>query len=140
MIKQFLKTKTNDRKLDLAIVILRLEVMAFMLVHGFHKLMKLLEGGDIEFADPIGLGMGFTLFLAVLSEFVCSILIGIGLGTRLATLPLIATMSIAAFVAHADDPFGSKEKALLYLVIYLVLFLVGSGKYSLDQYLFNKRR
>jgi len=140
MIKKILKTKTSDKKLDIAILILRVAVMAFMLVHGVPKLLKLLAGGEIKFADPIGLGMGFTLFLAVFSEFLCSILIGMGLGTRLAALPLMATMAIAAFVAHVDDPFGSKEKALLYLVIYLVLFLVGSRKYSVDQYLFNKRR
>ena len=138
MIKKILKTQTSDKKLDIAILILRVAVMAFMLVHGVPKLMKLLAGGEIKFADPIGLGMGFTLFLALFSEFLCSILIGMGLGTRLATLPLMATMAIAAFVAHAADPFGSKEKALLYLVIYLVLFLVGSRKYSVDHYMLKK--
>ena len=104
-----------------------------MLTHGFPKLMKLLAGGEIKFADPIGLGMGFTLFLAVFSEFLCSILIGIGLATRLATLPLMATMAIAVFVSHADDPFGSKEKALLYLLMFVVIFLAGPGKYSVDR-------
>ncbi len=140
MIKQFLKTKTSDKSIDIAILILRITVMAFMLAHGFPKLMKLLAGGEIKFADPIGLGMTFTLVLAVFSEFLCSILIGIGLATRLATLPLIVTMVIAAFVSHADDPFGSKEKALLYLLIYLVLFLVGSRKYSVDYKMFHQRR
>ena len=140
MIRQFFKAKTTDKNLDVAILILRFGVMAFMLVHGVPKLMKLMAGGEIKFADPIGLGMGFTLFLAVFSEFLCSILIGIGLGTRLAALPLIATMAIAAFVSHADDPFGSKEKALLYLVIYLVLFLVGSRKYSVDHLISGKMR
>jgi len=133
MIKQFLNTETKSNNLDIAILILRIAVMAFMVTHGYPKLLKLLAGGEIKFADPIGLGASFTLLLAVFSEFFCSIFIGIGLGTRLAAIPLIATMSIASFISHADDPFGSKEKALLYLVIYIVLFLIGSRKYSIDR-------
>jgi len=133
MLKQFLNTETKTNNLDLAILILRIAVMAFMLTHGYPKLLKLLAGGEIKFGDPIGLGAGVTLFLAVFSEFFCSIFIGIGLGTRLAAIPLIATMSVASFISHAGDAFGSKEKALMYLVIYIVIFLIGSRKYSVDR-------
>jgi putative oxidoreductase len=42
-------------------------------------------------------------------------------------------MAVAAFIAHGDDPFAQKEKALLFLAIYLVLLLVGSGKFSADK-------
>lgn len=38
-----------------------------------------------------------------------------GLATRLATVPMMIIMLVAAFVAHADDPFGKKEPALLYV-------------------------
>jgi putative oxidoreductase len=56
----------------------------------------------------------------------------------LATIPLIITMSVAAFVAHGADPFGKKELALLYLVIYLFLLFAGSGKFSID-YLISRK-
>ena len=59
-------------------------------------------------------------------------LIGIGLGTRLATIPLMITMLVAAFIGHGADPFGRKETALLYLMIYLTIFVIGSRKYSID--------
>lgn len=139
MIKRSLSTITDEKGLDIIVLILRIAVMTFMLTHGFPKLFKLLAGGELKFADPIGLGAGVTLFLAVFSEFVCSVLIGIGLGTRLAALPLMATMAIAAFISHSDDPFGSKEKALLYLIIYATLFVVGSRKYSVDSFLSKSR-
>ena len=42
-------------------------------------------------------------------------------------------MFVAAFIRHADDPFGSAEKAYLYLVIGLVYFVLGSGRLSVDQ-------
>ena len=53
--------------------------------------------------------------------------------TRPAAFFVSATMIVAAFVRHADDPFGSAEKAYLYLVIGLVYLVLGSGRLSLDQ-------
>jgi putative oxidoreductase len=109
-----------------------------MLTHGYPKLMKLLAGGEIRFADPFALGMTFSLVLTVFAEFFCSILIGFGFGTRLATIPLIITMLVAAFIAHGDDPFGKKEMALLYIVVYVFLLFAGSGKFSVD-YLISRK-
>jgi putative oxidoreductase len=42
-------------------------------------------------------------------------------------------MLVAAFIVHLDDPFKRKELALLYLVGFLVVLLMGPGKYSLDK-------
>lgn len=108
-----------------------------MLTHGYPKLMKLLDG-DFTFRDPIGLGSGTSLILAVLAEVVCSLLILLGAGTRLATIPLLFTMLVAAFIAHGNDPFGKKELPLLYMLMYLVLLVMGSGKYSIDQMITKK--
>jgi putative oxidoreductase len=136
--KNLFTTKINLKSLDFILLLVRIAVAAFMLTHGFPKLIKLLAGDEIRFADPFGFGMTFSLVLAVFAEFICSILIGLGIGTRLATIPLIITMSVAAFVAHGADPFGKKELALLYLVIYLFLLFAGSGKFSID-YLISRK-
>jgi len=47
-------------------------------------------------------------------------------------------MSVAAFHAHANDPFGTKEKPLLFLLLYIVLLVFGSGKYSVDRMISKK--
>lgn len=130
--KRLLSTGTNEVYLDLVVLILRLSIAALMIRHGLPKLSKLLEGGEIQFADPIGVGATFSLVLAVFSEFLCSIFIAIGLGTRLASIPLIITMFVAAFISHGADPFGRKELALLYLLFYFILLIVGSRKFSID--------
>lgn len=109
-----------------------------MLTHGIPKFTKFLEGGEIKFGDPLGVGVITSLALAVFAEVVCSLLLIVGFATRLACIPLITTMAIAAFVVHAEDPLGTKEKALLFLLIYITLLVTGSGNFSVDKLLSKK--
>lgn len=134
--KRFFYTRYNPYFLDLALLIIRVLVGLTMLTHGAPKMVKLTAtDGPMEFGDPLNIGPGASLFLTVFSEFVCSILIILGLGTRLAVIPLMVTMLVAAFVVHKADGFGKQELAILYLVIYFTLFIAGSGKYSVDRLL-----
>lgn len=125
---------------DLAALILRVGFGLYMLLgHGLSKFMNLIEGGTIKFPSILGLPPSVCLALAVFAEFVACILIIVGYKTRLAALPVIITMAIAAFMIHGGDPFfmqkaegGSKEPAMIYLIGFLAIYLLGSGKYSLD--------
>ena len=118
---------------DLGLLFLRLASGGIMVYsHGWGKLQKML-GGDMSFADPMGMGEEASLVLTVFAEFVCGILVALGLLTRAALVPLIITMLVAVFVIHADDPFSKQEFGLLYLVPYLTLFLAGPGKLSFDK-------
>ena len=129
--KNIFQTDFDRYKLDVWLLIFRILIAGFMLTHGLPKFVRLMSG-DFQFADPIGIGEMSTLLLAVFAEVVCSTFILIGLGTRLATVPLIATMLVAAFIAHWNEPFGKKELPLVYLFVYITLLVLGSGKYSLD--------
>ena len=84
----------------------------------------------IQFPDPIGVGATASLALAVFAEFLCSIFLIVGFKVRLVAIPPAVTMFMAAFIVHGADPLGKKEKALLYLISYIVLILCGGGKYS----------
>ena len=57
---------------------------------------------------------------------------------RLSLLPMIFTMSIAAFVIHAKDPFSAKELALLYLFVFIMMYILGPGSFAADWF-FAKR-
>ena len=138
--KRLFNYQNRPELLNIGILLSRVAGGAFMLTHGMPKLEKLMAGGDIQFADPMGIGMHASLLLAVLTEVVCALLLIFGLGTRLALVGLIATMAVAAFVFHGADPFEKKEKALLYLVLYGFLFFTGSGKYSLDYLIHRKMK
>ena len=117
---------------DLAILVLRVgvgSVMAF--AHGLGKVQKVLSG-NFEFGDPIGIGTAPSLILAALAEFVCSIAVAAGLWTRYTAIPPLVTMAVAVFVVHANDPWGRKELAALYLIAFLALVLAGGGRFALD--------
>ncbi len=88
-------------------------------------------------------GMGFPLptvfaWAAALSEFLGALCVGLGFFTRMGAFFVVCTMSVAAFIAHAPDPFQKKELALVYLLSFLLIFAMGSGKYSLDSLLKRK--
>lgn len=126
---------------DLAALVLRIGFGTYMLLgHGLGKLKMLLAGGEISFPSVLGLPPSISLGLAVFAEFLACLLIIVGYKTRLAAIPMIITMIIAGFLIHGGDPFfmqaakggGSKEPALIYLIGFLAIYLLGSGKYSLD--------
>lgn len=126
-------------KESIGILISRIGFGGMLLTHGWPKLARLISTGKFQFADPIGMGPEISLILTIFAEFVCSILIILGLKTRLASIPPAIVMLVAAFIVHAEDPFGKKEFPLLYFFGFLLLMFVGSGEYSLDRYL-GKRR
>jgi len=137
MIKKIFNPGDNSARISISLLILRVAVGAMMLTHGFPKFQRLLAG-DLKFADPLGVGSEFSFVLVLFGEFACSILLIIGLFSRFATIPLIITMLVATVVIHADDPFSTQEKPLLYLVVFVVLLITGPGNYSMDKKLYGK--
>lgn len=120
---------------DLGLLVLRLWLGGSMLVlHGWGKLLGLLAG-KTAFANPLGLGSTPSLLLVILAEVGCSILLLLGLGTRLAALALAFEMGVAFFLAHGAkfSGLGNGELAWIYLVGYVALFVAGAGKFSLDK-------
>lgn len=127
-------------QVDVGLLIFRLGISALMLTHGIPKVIKFFGSESISFADPIGLGEVVTFSFAVFAEFVCSLLVILGLGTRLAVIPLIATMTVVALIVHWPDGFARQELPLLYLTGYILLFFTGGGKYSLDWYILSRKK
>ena len=111
---------------DISLAILRIGAALLMLTHGWPKIANF-STYLTKFSDPIGLGPALSLQLAIFAEFFCAILLAFGFLTRLSLIPLMVTMAVAAFIAHADDPFASKEKPLLFLLIFIFFFFAGQG-------------
>lgn len=79
-------------------------------------------------------------WVASLSEFGGGLLLALGLLTRPAALFIAGTMGVIAMVAHAGDPFGDREKAVLFAAVALLYLLAGPGRYSLDAWIRRRNR
>lgn len=138
--KKIFNTQTNSSANDIILLLGRISITALMLTHGLPKLQMLLSGETSQFPSILGIGAQLSLTLAVFAEVFCSILILTGFATRLATIPLIITMLVAIISVHAADTFATKEKAILFLLLYVLLFFMGSGKYSIDHFIHSRKQ
>jgi len=53
-------------------------------------------------------------------------------------IPMIFTMVVAFFVIHANDVFAVKELAFIYLVVFVLMYIAGPGKFSIDYFIGSK--
>lgn len=127
----------NSCSLSVVALVLRLMAGGAMLSHGIPKLLSF-STLSANFYDPLGVGSSFSLILSIGAEVGCSLLLIFGLFTRLALLPLLFTMLMAFFVIHATDPFAVKELAMTYIAIYIAIFSLGAGRFSLDRLIFKQ--
>ena len=138
----------HDPLNSIGLLILRLGLGGYMLTHGWGKL-QMVMAGNFEFADPIGLGPIPSLLMVTFAEFFCALFIIFGIGTRLAAVPLVFAMGVAAFIVHGNDPWtmgagrelylageadswASKQPALMFLSAFLALIFTGPGMLSID--------
>ncbi|MEP0845010.1 MAG: DoxX family protein [Phycisphaerae bacterium] len=152
-----MEARKQDLLTSFGLLILRLGVGGYMATHGWGKVRMLIAGDFSGMGDPIGLGNALSLLLVTMAEFLCALLVMVGLATRLAAVPVVFAMGVAAFVAHGADPWSmekaaklfmsgaasswaSKEPALLFLVPFLALVFTGAGRLSVDGWLWPRWR
>ena len=125
-------TKPTSSLIDTLGLVVRIFVGLSMLTHGIPKLEILVLNNQIQFMNFLGMGSIFSMVLVVFAEFLCSVFLILGLFTRIACIPLMITMLVACFVAHGKDPYDVRELSVLYFFLYLIILVLGSGKFSLD--------
>lgn len=122
---------------DLAALLLRIIFGGLMAYHGYTKLIAFDQILPM-FTDIIGIGAKNSFILLIFAELGCGLLVVLGLLTRLSVIPIFISMFVAYFVAHGKDPFQVKELAFVFMLLPVVIFVLGSGKYSIDNLLFKK--
>lgn len=125
--------------LDTALLLLRVGAGILIFTHGYGKLSGVLEG-NMGFMDPLGLGAGLSKVLVAFAEGICSLLIVVGLWTRLAAIPLVINTTVITFIVHWEDGWGRMELPLFFLIVFLFLLFTGGGSYSLDGLMSRNKR
>ncbi len=86
-----------------------------------------------EYALPV-LTPVLAAGLATAVELGASLLVFLGLGTRVAVLPLLGISAVIQFVLGARDPAYDQLQHYLWMVLLLALLGRGPGPWSLDHY------
>jgi putative oxidoreductase len=120
----------SARWTDSAILFLRIFTGGMLLWHGVMKIQNFEFMAD-SFPSVLWMTSKASLVVATLVEVGCSLCIIVGVLTRLALLPAIFTMFVAAFFGHGEGAFG--ELAFIYMGVFIALFISGPGLYSLDR-------
>lgn len=127
-----------SRQKDFGILVLRLGLGVFMILHGLPKLM-----GGPDLWSKVGLAMnniGISFyptvwgFLAGLTESLGGLLLVLGLWFRPACIFLLFTMAIAAINhLNAGDGWLGASHAFELLFVFFGLLFVGPGRHSVDK-------
>jgi putative oxidoreductase len=113
--------------------------------HGWEKQPAHWAQFMAHFPNPIGIGAHPSFLIAFFSDFVCAILLIVGLGTRWAALYSIANIFVAWVFIHHFAFLGKVpgsdhgEVIVLYLGALLTILIAGPGAPSLDRILSRKR-
>jgi putative oxidoreductase len=100
--------------------------------HGLEKVLHF-QTMATHFPDPIGVGAKFGLVYALLSDAICSVLVAIGLVTRLAAFLVVVNLAVIfIFMHHGSFTEDHAELVYVYLGAYLTLVLTGPGRFSID--------
>lgn len=130
-------TRTSTRYRDTGILLLRIGIGVAFALHGLPKMM-----GGPPYWQQVGGAMGnlginflpsFWGFMAAFAELVGGVLLAIGLFFRPVTFLLAFTMLIA-LLSHLSrsDEFNGYSHALESMILFVSLYFIGPGKYSLD--------
>lgn len=128
----------RDRIISVVLLAVRVFFGVLFFMHGVDKMMNFSSLSE-SFPSVLGFGSYMSLMVAVFCEFCCSLFLVAGLLQRLILIPMIISMGVAFFDIH-DAILPDGELALIYFVVFIILFLTGPGRYSIDYLLDNKFR
>jgi putative oxidoreductase len=129
--KRLLSTACSETSFNIAVLILRVTFGLLLLInHGIDKLKHFAEKQH-SFPDPFHVGSMPSLMLVLFAEVFCAVFVILGLFTRIMVLPIVIAFVVVVFMINKGYK-GGAEDGILYLAAFFSIFLMGSGKYSID--------
>ncbi len=134
--KKFLLFTFVPASPDLGLFIIRVMAgLSLFRLHGIEKIVNF-SGMLSHFPDPLHIGALPSLIFALLSDAVCSVLVILGLMTRLASLIIVINLMVVFIFLH-NFSFMQEHGQLVYvyLGVFLTTLAAGAGKISVDNFI-----
>lgn len=123
---------------SLGLLFFRIAVsVELLLVHGIKKLGVGVNAAEVV-PNPLHLPETLNQLFATTANVVLPLFVIFGLVTRLAVLPILAVTLTGYFVVHGNSPLPERDIPFMYSISFLLLLIVGPGKYSMDAILLKK--
>lgn len=131
-----------ERRRDFAVLLLRI-LIGFTLFYGSQdnvfnharmvEFQQFLLESDVPF--PV-----FSAFLSVYAQFLCGVLIILGVAIRPASAVMIINFIAALFIAHRTGGYMPAFPALTMLFTSIFFLFNGAGQWSIDALLAKRKR
>lgn len=130
--KKILSTAYSDGAFNFALLVLRVVTGLLLLIgHGLPKVSNFSELSG-SFFDPLRVGHRNSLILVILAELFSSMLLVLGLFTRIVAFIIVFELAIVVFVFHNGQPLKNAELPAMFLVSVFTIMIVGPGRVSVD--------
>jgi putative oxidoreductase len=130
-------SQLESKHSDLALLLLRVGVGIIFIYAGWGKLTGI--EGTQEFFGNIGIPMaGIMAWVVAIVEFFGGIMVLFGAYAKIPYLLLAIIMLVALFTTKLGGEFPAARLDLMLLLTNLALFLLGSGRFSVDYKIANR--
>lgn len=118
---------------DLALLLLRVWLgLSLFVQHGIEKFTNF-SNMQTHFPNPLHIGSTAGLIFALLSDGICSLLVMLGIATRLSAAIIVVNLLVVFIFLHGFS-FSQEHAQLVYVYLggYLCILLSGGGSYALE--------
>jgi putative oxidoreductase len=130
--RKILSTAYSSGAFNFALLVQRAVTGLLLLIgHGLPKISNFTEL-SATFYDPLHIGHKGSLILVILAELFCSMLLVLGLFTRIVACIIVIELSIAVFIYHSGQPLKNVDLGAIYLTSVFTIMIVGPGRVSVD--------
>ena len=136
--QHIISVSTSAGTFNFSMLIFRVALsLELMVVHGFKKIgIHVAEAEKVP--NPLHLPEIINNAFAISANLIFPVLVILGLFTRIAILPILAVTLTGYFVLHWNDALLIKDTPFMYSLSYLLIMVLGPGRYSVDYFIENK--
>jgi putative oxidoreductase len=130
--KKLLSTSYSDNAFNFALLVQRVVTgLMLLVVHGLPRISNFSQLSS-TFYDPFQIGHRNSLLLVIFAEIFCSMLLVLGLFTRIAAFVILVNLAIAIFMYYKGQPIKNMDVGIIYLASVFTILLIGPGRVSVD--------